>query len=140
MKFLNILGITATLLSFAGAIYWQYENQNTLMRNIAIGIGLLFFLSWVLYRIFYPNSNSIFSNQAIQKGTQKISLERNRVYEIFYSAPFLTVPNLFTEIKEGKIDFEIIEQRKDGFKIKTVGRDSVSYNSKMFLEWKATGN
>lgn len=74
-----------------------------------------------------------------QSGELAFSIDQKLTeYDVYYSVPFLTTPNLTWRFENGQIqNVDIIEQRKDGFKVHFGGYKSGG--QKIMFIWKAEG-
>ena len=63
----------------------------------------------------------------------------SRQVDIFYEKPFMRKPRLETELVSGNNNYQIVDQREDGFKIEKGGASSSVNSRGIKLKWIATG-
>ena len=118
LQIIEVGGAIASVSSWTIALYFQWQGEPRTQRNIAIATAAAFVVLVVLAhrrRVIAARDLQTISDEII------LSLDIGREYEIFYSTRFKRPPFLKTTCIEGGIDFDIIEQRPDGFKFKTRG-------------------
>jgi hypothetical protein len=74
----------------------------------------------------------------ILRGTVTIPLDSGKVHNVFYPRKFQTPPFLTVNLVSGRLGFDLVEQRSDGFKISTYGGGHASGNG-VKIEWMAEG-
>lgn len=136
MTILQIAGSIASISAWVVALFFQWQGDPGVALNIAIitavafSLGTGFFYLWP--RIIGKQIASL-SDEII------ISLNFNREYEVLYPRPFKRTPNLRIECTEGGIDFEIVDQRADGFRFRTLGPDAYG-SPHLRIRWTAKGD
>jgi hypothetical protein len=115
------------------------DNKQWIFNGIgAVVVTLL--VSAIAYFVNLPGRKADFTQTVNGLTTQKEVLEVPRLgdFEVFYPKPFISVPNLNFNKKIGSIyipsEYQVLEQRKDGFKIRIV-----SIGDGRAIEWIAVG-
>lgn len=130
MNTLNILGSVASIVSLAMAVYFEVASDAAAKRNAALIVATAFLLA-VLVRVFRHRPVTL-------QDETEIAVAVNRSYEYFYPHSFRRPPNLKVKTVHGGADIEIVEQRVDGFRIKTIG-SSAWGSPKLVIRWVARG-
>lgn len=115
------------------------DNKQWIFNGIG-AVVLTLLVGAIAYFVNSPGRKVDFTQNANGLTTQKEVLEVPRLgdFEVFYPKPFVSVPNLNFNKKIGSVyvpsEYEVLEQRKDGFKIRIV-----SIGDGRAIEWIAVG-
>lgn len=111
---------------------WIFSGIGVLALSLLIGV--------IVHVVRWANQTVSPTQTATGLATQREILEVPKLgdYEVFYPRPFNSVPNLNFNKKIGSLyvpsEYEVLEQRKDGFKIRML-----SIGDGRAIEWIATG-
>lgn len=86
----------------------------------------------LLAGLLFTRSNSV-PNVVIQAGEFPVVSAQNNTIDVFYPNPFMSQPNLTIEYSS-LVDFEIVEQKPEGFRLK-LG----AYTTGSRIVWHAQG-
>jgi uncharacterized membrane protein len=125
------------LLEIIGGLKITYPDGS---RFSIVGVRPLVVIAALLIIIWLPRAFSPASDNNLGITTQRgvLELQGTKTYEVFYPKPFSSIPNLtFSKKIENQyysVNYEVMEQRKDGFKI------NITFTSNPgAIEWWAEG-
>jgi hypothetical protein len=148
---LEIAAAVCTISAWVVAVYFQWTGTAVAQRLVLTITGFAFLLFAVLahrrrvraHPQVGPSPGEAPRAQAPRveslSGKLQIAIDMNREYEVFYSLPFRRPPELNIRVISGGIDFDIVEQRRDGFRIKTRGSSAFGSSAGITLQWDARG-
>ena len=137
MRYLDIAAAVATISAWIVAVYFQWQGDASLQRNILIGTGLAFLVVVAARRVIERRTPRAHPYE--QTDVMRIAVDFNREYEVFYPRSFKRPPLLHVECVSGQVDFDVIEQRADGFKLRTRGGSAAGPVDGIRLKWSAKG-
>lgn len=73
------------------------------------------------------------------RGAVAIPLDAGKIHNVFYPRKFQSPPFLTVKLVGGRLGFDLVEQRSDGFKILTHGGGS-HFGNGVRIEWVAEGD
>jgi hypothetical protein len=120
--------------------FLEYLKDNKQWIFSGVGVLALIVLGGVVIHFVTPPRDSGTTAEATALTTQRETLEVPRLgdFEVFYPKPFTSIPNLTFNKKIGSVyigsEYEVLEQRKDGFKIRML-----SIADGRAIEWIAVG-
>lgn len=145
MHSLQVVGAFASILSFLLAVYFQVGAENSLGRNLSLAVAIALLIGAVLLkRLIPPDGDMRGKAPRITRlsDSLQIPISIGRTYEVFYPRKFKSPPNLQVRCVRGGVEFEFLEQRHDGFIMRTIGSSSWgsgSADSGITIEWQADG-
>lgn len=109
-----------------GQILKNSYPKNVILRNLVlVVVGLTVILSGLLFAKRILRGFGLlpgFADASITTQRGIVEIPETKTYDVFYPQPFDAIPNLtFSKVTDGvyvPADYEVLEQRRDGFKIK----------------------
>jgi hypothetical protein len=126
MKLVEVAGSVALVVSLILAIWFAFATKEE-ARNVALAATVVFICGTVFLhrRIRCVSQTEADPDASVQHGLTRFSrdleityLRRNEI-EVIYPKKFKSRPNLVVSLLHGDMELTFIEQRPDGFRLKT---------------------